>query len=147
MQVDLATEEGLLDSPLPPTNRSSRSTLIYPLVIALGLSFPLYPLARAILQRLSVPLEALGANFWRVILGFVALSEASTLGLGVNEFFHYYTVKREINSLVLHRYSENTEIVTGFQHNENRSKDWLWLSGNWDGGNIDVQSWGFSLPG
>ena len=63
MQVDLATEEGLLDSPSPPTNRSSRSTLIYPLVIALGLSFPLYPLARAILQRLSVPLEALGANF------------------------------------------------------------------------------------
>ena len=63
MQVDLATEEVLLDSPSPPTNRSSRSTLIYPLAIALGLSFPLHPLARAILQRLGVPPGALGANF------------------------------------------------------------------------------------
>ena len=114
MQVDLATEEGLLDSPSPQTNRSSRSTLIYPLAITLDLSFPLHPLARVILQRLGVPPGALGANFWRVILSFVAFSEVSTLGLGVNEFFHCYTMKRRINSLVLHRYFENTEIVTGF---------------------------------
>ena len=55
VQVDLATEEGLLDSPSPPTNRSSGSTLIYPLAIALGLSFPLHSLACAILQRRGVP--------------------------------------------------------------------------------------------
>lgn len=59
VNVELASKRDPICTSSPPISRSLRSTLIYPMAIALGLRFPLCPLVGMILQQLGIPIEHL----------------------------------------------------------------------------------------